>query len=382
MENITGHQFDVIIAGGGPGGAAAAYFLGEAGLRVLVLEKETLPRYKACGGAISVQLLEEFPFSFDPVIEARIKEISYAYQGENLTFPLPHRPILMVMRAEFDQFLLSQAQAEICQRAAVRSVEEMPDRVIVQTKDGRTFESRYLIGADGPSSVVARSLGLRRGKKLLGAIEVEVPAPPEVMARYKDTSTFIIGEISMGYLWIFSKAEHLSVGIGALHPKPGELQSTFRRVMESYGISIEGLPLHGHPVPLYSGREKISTARTLLVGDAAGLVDPLSGEGIRYAVTSGRLAAEAILSGEIHQYEPRIQRQIGASHRYAKIMAEVLFRYPGACFDLCAHHPSVKQAIAGLLSGRGGYSRVILSLVGSLPLFLVKRGMAVLAHSK
>ena len=180
----------------------------------------------------------------------------------------------------------------------------------------------------------------------------------------------------MGYLWVFAKAEHLSVGIGALHPKRGELQSTLRRVMGGYGISIEGLPMHGHPVPIYTGREKISTSRTLLVGDAAGLVDPFSGEGISYAVRSGQMAAEAILSGSIGGYEANVRRQITAAHRYARVISEVVYRHPKASFDLVTGSPSLKQAIADTLGGHGGYSRLALHLVRSFPLFLLRQGMA------
>ncbi len=370
---MTNERYDVIIAGAGPGGAAAAYFLGLAGMRVLVLEKETFPRYKACGGATSVQLLEQFSFSFDPVIETRLKEISYTCAGETITFPLPDRPVCMVMRADFDEYLLRHARAEVCLGMAVRSVEENSEEVVVKTQDGTVYKSRYLIGADGPSSVVARSLGLRRSKTLLGAIEVEAPVPIEVYQRFKDRSLFIFGEIAMGYLWIFAKAGHLSVGIGALHPKPGELQTVLARVMAGYDISIAGLPLHGHPIPIYTGREKLSTARTLLVGDAAGLVDPLSGEGIRFAIQSGRMAAEAILSGNIAQYESLIQRQIGRRHRFALGLSQIVYRYPRACFALIAGNPLAKQALTDLLSDRCGLAGFLLRLMASIPVFLFSK---------
>jgi flavin-dependent dehydrogenase len=165
----------------------------------------------------------------------------------------------------------------------------MKDRVIVRTRKGKEFEAHYLIGADEPNSVVTHSLGLRKNKTLLGAIEAVVPVPLEVFFRFQDTPLFIFDETDMGHLWIFTRSEHLSGGIGALHPKPGGLQSTLHKVIEGYQIPPNGLTLQGHVVPIYTGKEKISTSRTMLMSDAAGLVDPLSGEGIHYAVQSGRL---------------------------------------------------------------------------------------------
>lgn len=367
--------YDVIVVGGGPGGATVAYVLGKAGRRVLVLEKEVFPRYKACGGATSARLLAEFPFDFEPVIESQPRAVSYAYQGEIVTFHLQESPIRLTMRADLDEFLLNQARAEVHQGDAVVSIEEKTDRVIVRTQRGMAFEGRYLVGADGPNSVVAHSLGLRRGQTMLGAIEVEAPVPPEIFLRYKDAPLFIFGEIAMGYLWIFPKAEHLSVGIGALHPRPGELQATLLKVMERYQIPMQGLAMHGHPVPIYTRNTKISTPRALLIGDAAGLVDPMSGEGICYAVQSGRLAAEAILTDHIQQYEAIIHRRIGIPHRLNWLVARMIYRHPGVCFALFARNHFARPAFSDLYSERTGRGTFFLRLLGSVPLYMITKGL-------
>lgn len=222
--------YDVVIIGPGPGGATAAYFLGAAGKRVLIIEKETLPRYKACGGGISAHVLKEtFPFSFEAIIETQVKAVTYAFGEQQHIVPTPEHGLQTVMRAKFDAHILAHAQADVWPGIAVRNVTELADRILIETSDGRMVAGRYLIGADGANSVVARALGLRRGKTTAAAIEAEVPVAPDVRQRFGEALWFIFGDIHNGYAWVFPKSDHLSVGIAALHPKHGELQAGLAR---------------------------------------------------------------------------------------------------------------------------------------------------------
>ncbi len=371
--------YDVIIAGAGPGGSTAAYFLGEANLNVLVLEKEKLPRYKTCGGALPANIFELFPFSFDPVIESHVEAVSFAFKERMVTIPTPASPVRMVMRKDFDAYLLAHTNVEVRSEKTVRRVTEEDDHVLVETRDGEVFAGRYLIGADGANSSVSAALDFPRKKRLVAAIEFEVEVPPEVMRPFSYTPLFIFGDVRMGYAWVFPKADHLSVGIAALHPKPGELRTTLARVMLRYGISLEHAIQHGHPIPLYSGRQPIATRRVLLVGDAAGLVDPFSGEGIRYAVKSGKLAAEAILSGHTERYAGWVQRQIGVGHTFASALAWLFYHFPGACFMLGVYNPFASYAFVSLAANRATYTQVILVIFTTLPLFLMTEGVSWLA---
>ncbi len=366
--------YDVIIAGAGPGGATAAYFLGEAKKRVLVLEKESLPRYKTCGGGLSLELLQStFPFSFEPVIELRIRAMAYDLGGRTLRVPVPEGRLRTVMRDRFDSFILEHARAEVRPGDPLRRVTETPEGVQVETAAGNSFSARFLIGADGANSTVAHQLGLRPGRVLAAAIEAEVPASPEAMRRYGDALLMIFNEVSLGYLWIFPKREHLSIGAAALHPKPGELQAALARVLARYGLAQEGAVVHGHPIPIYTRRERISTARTLLVGDAAGLADPLSGEGIRLAITSGKLAAQALIDGRPQSYPALVQRHIGRSQDLAVGLAWLFYHFQGLCLRVGGPNPYSSYAFVDLLSGRIGYGGVLLRLFGTLPYYAAGR---------
>ena len=365
-------EFDTIIVGAGPAGNTAAYFLSLAGKRVLVLEKERLPRYKACGGALSPKVLKQFHFSFDPVIEHSVSQVSFAFGNKFATTPIATGDIVMVMRDRFDEHILANSEIEIRDRSWVRTVKETGMQVEVETQSGDRFRGRYLIGADGANSVVARPLDLRRGKVTAAALDAEVTIDPDELPENLRHPVFIFGELEQGYLWIFPKRRCLSVGAAALHPSRGQLQSTLLSVMSGYGISLDRVKLCGHPIPITARRKQIATARCLLVGDAAGLADPFSGEGIRLAITSGRLAAEAILAEKPEQYARQVDKKIRGSHLWAWHLAAFFYRFQGLCFRAGMTNPQAVPAFLELLAGESSYRRVMLKLLASLPMQLAR----------
>jgi geranylgeranyl reductase family protein len=368
-------KYDVIVAGSGPAGGTAAYFLGEAGKKVLILEKEKLPRYKTCGGAVSLNVLKQFPFSFEPVIESRVKAITFANGEKMVTVPLNNSALVMVMRDQFDAFLARHAKAELLEGTAVKAVREDAGGVEVETVDGQTFEADYLVAADGANSTVAHSLNLRRQKVLAGAIEIEATVPETILSRYANRPMLIFGDVGIGYLWVFPKADHISVGAGAFEPKPQELQKALEKAMGRLGIVLQGQLRHGHPVPIYQRRERISTRRTLLTGDAAGLVDPFTGEGIRFAIKSGRMAAECLLAERPGRYAALVDRRIGANHRLGTLVNPLLYSRIDWAFQHLMRDPVVNLKLTDMIDDRLGYGRLLLSLVGMLPRLLLGKKM-------
>jgi flavin-dependent dehydrogenase len=272
----------------------------------------------------------------------------------------------MVMREEFDAFLLAQSGAEVLSAAAVTDVTERDDRVQLRA-GGRLLTARYLVVADGAASRIARCLGLRRGRMLGGALEGEVPFDGNhiLHQRYRDLAIFAMGIVSWGYGWLFPKREHLSVGILRSRPGQIDLRAALRQAMEVLGVSLEGVELHGHPLPVYRAppwpwwagqpQERLSTRRCLVVGDAAGLVDPLLGEGIRYAITSSRLAAQAIAQDDLSGYEDIIWKEIGQGLATAGLTASTYYRIPRLCYQLGLRNPAALRHILDVLSERTSY---------------------------
>jgi geranylgeranyl reductase family protein len=352
---------DVLIVGAGIAGASAAYFLGRSGLDVVVLERQRLPRYKPCAGALPRSACRLFDFSLEPVVEREITSARFSLRGQRETsIDLPFRPVVMVMRDRLDTFVLQHARARVVEGQKLQSVQEEASQVAVRTESGRQWLGRYLIAADGAASVTARAVGLAQKPRMGAALEAEIPGDGARMERYDGQALFVLGAVKWGYLWVFPKRCHLSVGIGALRRGPERLKSILREELGKLDLTLDGAPLHGHPLPAYGGREQLHTPRTLLVGDAAGLMDPLTGEGMRHAIRSARIAADAILGASLEGYTRRVQREIGSQLALSGVLARLLYSFPDRAFGIAMRNPRLILDFARMLCGELTYRSLLL----------------------
>ena len=305
---------DVIIIGAGVAGSSAAYHLVNAGLKVLVLEKAKLPRYKTCGGGVIKRAAGLLPFSIDSVIERSLVRADIFDQENNLHFRVEknYPAILMVMRADFDNLILSKAAekgAVVMDNSEVIAVDNFSDSVQIKTKK-ETFRSKFIIAADGATGISAKSVGVRNETVNVAALEVEATVEQSIFDMYKDSARVDYGLIPFGYAWVFPKKKHLSIGAAFMKKTSHSLHKWLDKYFEILGIREKDILVkekHGYLIPLLSNKGTCCSGRVLFAGDALGLANPITAEGISYAIESGQLAAASLIEGG---YEPDSVRQM------------------------------------------------------------------------
>lgn len=361
--------FDVIVVGLGPAGSSAAYQLARRGYRVLGLEKYEMPRYKPCGGCLSRKIERVLEEDFRPLVEETIHKVILSFRGEGEFEIGSDEPIAyMVMRDRFDHFLAKKAAlsgAELRDGEPVISVDGQAGRYLVHTRDA-VYRCRFLVGADGVNGVVASSLGYRPKRCVAVALEGEVEVRPEVFPRLRNTVRLDVGAIPFGYGWVFPKKDHWSVGVGTGKDLARHPNVYYSSLLKDQGLAKEILRerRRGFRIPLFSGRRsRIVKERSLLVGDAAALVDPFLGEGIYYAIRSGQLAAEtihqALLSGrsDLAGYRDKVALEMFPEFEAARKEAEFAFRFTRPVFALFRAIPAARNSIPDLLRGEISYVR-------------------------
>jgi geranylgeranyl reductase family protein len=315
-------EFDVIVVGAGPAGSTTAYRLAGAGARVLLVDRERFPRDKPCGGGISARAMSELPIDPHPVVEHIADRMELSYRGRRPYIRGGHHTLAyLTQRRRLDHFLLEQALnagAELQDGVSVTDISEHGARV-----DGRRVECNVLIGADGANGPTARSLGLA-SKRIYGvALEGNLHAPPNP-ARWHSRVVIELGTIPGGYCWIFPKGDHVNVGVGGWENVGPTLRKHLKALCTRRGFDYSKLTdLRGYRLPARTPGAPLAHGRALLVGDAAGLVDPLWGDGLYAAFLSSRLASSAaqdLLAGRStgpQDYAHAIIRELGLMTAFA-----------------------------------------------------------------
>jgi geranylgeranyl reductase family protein len=391
-------DFDVIVSGAGPGGSTAAREIAVRGHRVLLLDRERFPRDKPCGGAVSPRTEALLPFDLSPVVEHVVTGVVLGDLRRGLVLRDACTVLArMTQRIRLDALLVDEARqhgVDVRDGQLVQAVTERPDRsfeVRVATDRHTPSEvhtARVVVGADGANGCVGPALGFERPRRYGVALVGHLPVPDGLPEWLRGRMALTVPVMAGGYGWLFPKGDHINIGVGgwaAADVHPREALDLYAR---AFGWSIDGLrDVRGHRLPLRHRGMAIARGGAALVGDAAGLVDPLLGEGMYSAVYSGIAVARAVdayLKGaapDLLPYQREVDRNLAPSLERSQGLAEVLTAWAGPLNWAAMHSNTVwgtmRQVVASEMAARGGTAgRPPLAVTALRPLAALARRVA------
>jgi geranylgeranyl reductase family protein len=372
--------YDAIVVGSGPAGSFCAWRLAAGGASVLLLEKARLPRPKVCGGALSRKALQLAGCDLSPIVHNAVRRATITWRGEtSAEVVLDDVGACTTVRAEFDAFLARRAEAagaDLRDGTAFQDALDEGDTIAVKTSAG-SFRTRHLIGADGVGSQVRKRVFGDTAVRQVPSVEVLLRVSDATLAGFHDRALFDLGGMERGYGWIFPKRDHLNVGIySPLGGRQMRAQlDAFLQLHEPLR-GAEVLSRVGYAIPLFDRRRRIARGRTLLLGDAAGCAEGVYGEGIYFAMTTGRLAAEAIATapdGEAGaRYAAGLKATLGPELTCSNWIGRGYFTFPRFSFRHLAMDPRGQAKFAGIITGEVNYRDCLWSAIRSAPRWLLR----------
>ncbi len=377
--------YDVVVAGAGPTGASAARFCAAAGLHTLLVDKKSFPRPKPCGGGLTLAAVREMELPLLTEQKAQAVHSLRSHFGSRCCeVRRPGGFMYLIDRPAFDKYLLDkavEAGAFFCQDT-ILTVNQCRETVHISASRGQ-ITAKYLIGADGIRSQVARHV--RRGLTRYGqgfCLTAEVPAENFRLPPATGVIDIYYGVVPLGYGWVFPKTKTASVGIGgiwAAQKNPGAAWTAFLNMLE---ITCQNsLSTKGAFVPIGGIGRRVARDRVLLAGDAAGLADPFTGEGIKYALISGKLAAEAVITachshtGEktaAKNYRQKLNRNINGDLGAALKLSLLFFGCAAPMHRLFYHDPVFFRELLEVFAGETDFKKYLGKVIKSMPLALIK----------
>lgn len=362
----------VLVVGAGPAGSTVALLLARAGVRVRLLDKREFPRDKLCGGYLAFRtlgLLEDLHGSAWPgaLLHEQRDRFQIWHQGHLVCDRALGDRMGFIQRLEFDEWLARQAVAagaELWERCEVVETHSTVSGVRVRLADGRTLEAEWLVGADGVFSRVRRAVD-PDWKPGVASLEVQVPCDEDLPPRLD------FGLFPWGYGWRFPKRGVQTVGVEAVHGRTGPLTAILHGYLERLGLESQGR-IAGWPLPDRPSR--LTKDRMVLVGDAGGLCEPISGEGIYFALRSGERAAGALLTA----LQGPAGQGVGLLHTAYRNGTRRLRRQllAGRLFRPVFHHPRHQERLLRAyadLPGLGQVEWTDIVRVAARSLFLPRR---------
>lgn len=383
--------YDAIVVGAGPAGSTAAYELAKGGLKVLILEKEKFPRYKPCGGGLSLKIdkILNPEINIRDTIEATVKGAYFSYQQKEGLLLLSECPVAyMVMRNRFDALLVSEtikAGVEFMDGSRVSGIAQAKKGYDVFIQD-KVFHCSYVIGADGANGVVRRFIHPRMKRTLAASVEAEIPIEGEWVDKHKHFVHIDFGIIPYGYAWVFPKKGIFSAGIAGFKGAVKQPKRYFDKFIQGHTTisKIQGYPYKGHPIPVFRNPQPLTKEGVILTGDAGNLVDPFFGEGIYYAIRSAQIAS-MIVSGDMRKrkndlsgYDRLLADELYPEFKAAQQISQFVYTFPRIWYDILSERPELAEQYYNVLRGDSRYTtflKEIKAIAGSLMKTAIKKGL-------
>ncbi|QNE46314.1 geranylgeranyl reductase family protein [Glaciihabitans sp. INWT7] len=337
--------WDVLVVGAGPAGSSAARVAAEGGASVLLVDRARFPRYKTCGGGLIGISLEHLPPSVLTVVEQRVSEVRFSLRGGAQKSYRRGLPFLsLVQRESFDDALVKAAVAggvTFRDGVVVKSVEET-DGLVAVTTDGAPIRARVVVGADGTSGRIGRYVGVQNlGTDL--ALEVELTKTAQA-PDYEGVIAFDWGIAPGSYAWVFPKEKVLTVGVIQARGEPQQTRDYLESWLRTVGLDgLETERSSGHLTQWRAPDSPLRRGSVLVAGDAAGLLDPWTREGLSYALRSGCWAGEAAAAAAhgsdqaLRQYTERVRERLDPDIRAGERLLRFFERHPRLVHLALAH---------------------------------------------
>lgn len=342
-----------MVVGAGPAGAAAALAATRAGARAVLLERERLPRYKRCGGGLigaAQAAVAAAGVDLGPLARDRVGRLTFTCRG-GASFTREAPPFLpMVLRSELDAALVQvavDAGAELREGVTVTAYEQDADGVLLRTRSA-PVRARAVVAADGSSSRAAAHVGVVCEQVDLG-LEAELPTPTG--ADWAGRALLDWGPVAGSYGWAFPKGDTLTVGVIGDRGHAAALRAYYRSFVASLGLDLADASTEGgHLTRVRTPASPLVRGRVLVAGDAAGLLEPWTREGISFALRSGTLAGHAAVTDPA-AYPVAVARELGPETAAGRRALRAFSRHPRVVHEVLGSLPGTWRLLTRLVSG-------------------------------
>ncbi len=344
--------YDVLVVGAGPAGAAAARAAALTGASTLLVEREPIPRYKRCGGGLigaSQQAVREAGIDLVGLVRDDVGRVSFTHDGRR-PFQRKARPFLpMVLRSELDAALTElavAAGAQLRTGIVVQGYAEEAGVVTVTTRSGQ-LQARSVVAADGSGSRAAAYVGVRCEQVDLG-MEAELPAPDD---RWQGHVLLDWGPVPGSYGWVFPKGDSLTVGVIGNRAQGDQVRGYYRDFLRRLDLDPKTATHDGgHLTRVRAPGSPLRRGRVLVAGDAAGLLEPWTREGISFALRSGALAGHAAAL-DPSSYDGAVRSDLGADMAAGRRALAVFTQHPRVVHEVFRYLPGMWELFVRLVSG-------------------------------